>query len=294
MNQRFWGPYGWYTLHVLTTITPASAHTPDHYRLPNITQKILPCAACRRNYAQNLQSIDQVYLNPDAKKMRNETGNGLNRAFFDIHNIANIKLEKPVHTWEQFQADIQLNRITFHMNFPRNVMWFCSYVADAHDNIANEIQTDDVLEFFRIICACLTSFQSEPDIGTYCLDIATQGYHQLQLKQSEIASNGIGRTTLISLVDDWFGEFVFPCGTTMRPLPLSLASTEGSAIDLTSSSRDFPWPHYTAHGNANPKSYTYAPHNPNNSSKPSGFFVKSASGLFSPIHEAVSIARVKK
>lgn len=289
MNQKIWGRYGWYTLHMLTSITPPPQHTADHYLLPAITAKILPCYRCRINYAQNLKTIDKAYLDPAATKMRS-TGLGLNRAYFDIHNIANQKTNKPVYEWEQFQLDMKFEREMFTLSFVYQIMVFFSFIAYTHDNVANEIQTNDFLEFVRIVCACLISFQDEPDIGMYCMDIGTHGMEVLQKTLSLIGSNSTRKVLMMPVVQELFMPFLALTALTTRPIPQQVAFPHGKTSAVIS--KQFHWPHYNIHNSSTPS--IYKPHNPhvNDNNIPNTNTQAPLSDLFATINSAVGTVRV--
>lgn len=285
MNQKIWGKYGWYTLHMLTSITPPIQHTKDHYLLVSAIAKVLPCYRCRINYTQNLKLVDRVYLDPNASNVRS-TGLGLNRAFFDIHNIANQKTNKPIYEWDQFQLDMKFERHMFTLSFVYQVMVFCSFIAYAHDNLENEIQSSDILEFLRIVCACLISFQEEHDIGMYCLDIGTHGMDVIQRSVSHLSIQGSKKLLMMPVVQSLFSPFLSLTALTTRPIPDEIAFPHGKSTITT---KQFHWPHYNVHNASKPS--IYMPHNPNTNSKNANSN-GSLSDLFSTINNAVGVVRV--
>ena len=273
MDQNLWGKYGWYTYHVLTTLLPPIQHTEDHYALVHLTTEILPCSLCRKSFQHNLAAVQPAYLDPKATEMR-KAGFGLNRAWFDVHNIVNQKLGKQVYPWETFLRDMELQHLTFAMHFASNCLMYCSFIAHAHDNIKDEISTDAAIHFLQVLCNVLRATHTHPRVGTLCEDIGLHGQTILARARTYLAAHR--KIYLTAVVQDMFSSFTHL--QKHRPVPRSLAYPNG----LVTTARALV-PFYDVHNN---QDVSYLHHSP--SATPT------STHFLDNLTNAIEVARVKK
>lgn len=90
-----WGKPGWKFLHAVTFAYPShpDLKTKLRYRRFFKTLKyVLPCPACRSEYAKSVQHLGN-------KQMKNMKS--LSRWLVDVHNKVNVKLGKKVFSYEE-------------------------------------------------------------------------------------------------------------------------------------------------------------------------------------------------
>ena len=266
---------------MITSIIPPIEHTKDHYAFVHHTAKILPCVLCRQNYATHLHTVNQVYLNPDAKKMRS-AGLGLNRAVFDIHNQANVALGRPMYEWRQFLLDMEFERRVFSLRFAENVMIFLSFVAHMHDHNegGDRLDTGDCLEFLRLLSLCLLAAQKEADIGFMCLDIGTHGLEVVNVANAQYTHRNFQRPDFSKIVHQVFAPFVQD-SLVLRPIPAQ--DMMGGASSPSSASR----PHYNFH---DPSMRVFLPLSHN---RPLSQMLSVTQALFRNVQGAVEVADVR-
>lgn len=98
MLTSVWGPPMWHTLHTISfnyPVSPSKEQKAQYLFYFKSLENILPCKYCRDNYKKNLEVLP---LNSEVMANRNN----LSRWLYNMHNLVNNNLEKPiVLTYEQ-------------------------------------------------------------------------------------------------------------------------------------------------------------------------------------------------
>ena len=92
MVTTTWGPAQWHMMHTISfnyPVEPTEEHKKNYYNYFLSLQDILPCRYCRENYKKNLQVLPL-----DKKVLENRAT--LSRWVYDLHNLVNQNLNKPI------------------------------------------------------------------------------------------------------------------------------------------------------------------------------------------------------
>lgn len=101
-NQE-WGPFVWRMLHSLAervtkVVTPLYQKDERHawVNILNTTGTMLPCSDCRDHYKQYLERfpVKDIMTLPYAS-----LGEWIRRWIFNIHNSVNVRLDKPIFSY---------------------------------------------------------------------------------------------------------------------------------------------------------------------------------------------------
>lgn len=98
MNQNIWGPHAWRVLHTVFSIPH-----PKLDIISDLTCHILPCGICVMHCHENIRKVDHE---------RN-----LALKWFKIHNLVNIRTNKPVWSESRFRST----------RFPVDAQFFTSF-----------------------------------------------------------------------------------------------------------------------------------------------------------------------
>ena len=92
ISPSIWGPVFWKTIHMIGATyprKPTEKDKNDYYTYFKNLGNILPCSTCRNNYNKHIQEMGFGLSN----LLNQET---LFRFTFDLHNIVNKSLNKPI------------------------------------------------------------------------------------------------------------------------------------------------------------------------------------------------------
>lgn len=92
MLTSVWGPTLWHSLHTISfnyPVFPSREQKQQYFNYFKSLQDILPCKYCRDNFKKNLEILP---LNSEVMANRNN----LSRWLYEMHNLVNKNLEKPI------------------------------------------------------------------------------------------------------------------------------------------------------------------------------------------------------
>ena len=90
---KVWGPTQWHTLHTISfnyPVNPTKQQQQQYRDYVFSLQHVLPCGACRKNFANNLKNLpitQQVMTNRDT----------FSRYIYNLHELVNKMLKKKSH-----------------------------------------------------------------------------------------------------------------------------------------------------------------------------------------------------
>lgn len=102
MLPELWGKHAWIFIHLVTLDYPEHPTESDkknYYQFFDSLQYVLPCAKCRKGYAQHIKKYplnDQVLFNRD----------NLIKWAIDIHNVVNYYNGKPMLSYSEAMKKI--------------------------------------------------------------------------------------------------------------------------------------------------------------------------------------------
>ena len=137
MNTNAWGPCAWRWLHSLT-FTP-STKSEEKYRtlLFQLLQFIFPCKYCRMSYSRFIKD------NPT------KTGENRQKWLFDIHNLVNNKLDKPLGTFKDIRKRYQENlSVSGDSYFAEDLWYFLFCVVENYPTISPTLEKQALYSYF--------------------------------------------------------------------------------------------------------------------------------------------------
>jgi hypothetical protein len=104
MDPKIWGPFLWYTLHIMSfnyPLQPSYADKRIYHDFYVNLKELIPCANCRKHYQQHL------HTNPITPAL--DTRADLVKWVIQMHNLVNISLGKPTMTVEEVMMAYKMN-----------------------------------------------------------------------------------------------------------------------------------------------------------------------------------------
>lgn len=140
MQTDKWGPHLWEYLHTTTFNYPLNPTPSDKANYKNLFHNLkftMPCKYCRESYSIIYDHYDiDIFLNDR---------NGITFWLYCIHNIINVKLNKPfvsfehvVHKYENIRArcnNYSKNDCTKFLPFDSNMQSFVEHTYDKYTSI---------------------------------------------------------------------------------------------------------------------------------------------------------------
>lgn len=98
MKTSVWGPSAWRFLHAVTFSYPEAPDEQQRQAATNLFQslrQLIPCGDCCGHYCTEIQSHPPQVQSRDS----------LSRWLVDLHNRVNVRLGKPLHSYQAARAE---------------------------------------------------------------------------------------------------------------------------------------------------------------------------------------------
>jgi hypothetical protein len=176
-------------LHTLMELRHWTKHTSDaEYEMFWLLGRVLPCQKCRMGFADNVRLVPRIHTTAQTFV----GSKGLGYALFLIHNMVNVKTNKPEIGWGDCQQIVLANTVMFDiLVVPAMFIFLQTMVYACEGPLGDDIAAEDVVKFLDALAKVLVAAEN-----SHCAESAVKLGKSLQYQLSYAKEVGLVRNNL--------------------------------------------------------------------------------------------------